>query len=100
MAALEAQIAKLSVSIQGNMNRLTNTDSSIGMLCNLLDLLYDGMSPPRDCCFEDHTASQTGNFMLCINRRSATYLFGNAGRGVCATDCSGLAPEHNSLHDP
>ena len=62
-----------------------------------MDRLYNSQSPARDCCYESHTSSQTGNFMLCLTRTAAATIgFGNQGTGTCNTGtkaCSGLAPE-------
>ena len=94
MDALERRIETTAELATENRKRHTNTDSSLGFLCNLVDRLYDDETTQYDCCFEEHTDSQVGNFMLCLTRQQAALVgYGNVGVGVCATTCSGLAPD-------
>ena len=98
-----AGIASNSATIQENRDRLTNTDSSLGNMCQLLDrVYYSTQSPQRKCCYEDHddTTGRTGNFMYCLPTTQADVLFGtDPGEGTCSTysngskkGCGGLAP--------
>ena len=88
-----------------NRKRHTNTDSSIGVVCSLLDALYgSGISSTtsittKSCCFVSHTDSVVGNFMTCLSNTalSKTSYFGKTSAvGTCDTStdsCGGLAPE-------
>jgi len=93
VAALEKQNTELLALAEEHRKRLTNTDSSLGNICELLDRLYDAHQTPEDCCYEEHTDSQTGNFMICMTRTAANLFYGNQGVGVCATSCTNIVPE-------
>ena len=97
-------VAATSELAAENRKRHTNTDSSLGFICNLLDEIYaasiSGLTA-RSCCSISHTDSVVGNFMTCLSNTaiSAAGFFSNAspyGAGVCdsSTDsCGGLAPD-------
>ena len=90
-----------------NRKRHTNTDSSIGAVCALLDALYgSGITSTtsitaKSCCFVSHTDSVVGNFMTCLSNTalSAKAFFSNTGDytvGKCDTStdsCGSLSPE-------
>ena len=87
--------------------RLTNTDSSIGSMCALLDGIYGaGISglTARSCCFVTHTRNNVGNFMTCQSNTalSVASFFSPGVAGVCdtsTTSCGGLAPEEEIWWD-
>ena len=74
MSVVETTGASTAATAESNRKRHTNTDSSLGSICGLLDRLYDGESTKRVCCYEEHTDSQTGNFMNCQTTIAATIL--------------------------
>ena len=91
--AVETVSLKASNLAMENKQRHTNADSALGNICSLIDRLFYGTSPQRQCCYEEHTKTQIGNFMLCLADSQADILFdGDAGEGVCASSCGGLAP--------
>ena len=93
VGAVETVSLKTSNLATENKQRHTNADSALGNICSLIDRLFYGTSPKRQCCYEEHTNTQTGNFMLCLADGQANILFdGDAGEGVCASSCGGLAP--------
>ena len=87
-----------------NRKRHTNTDSSIGSVCALLDALYgSGITSStsitaKSCCFVSHTDSVVGNFMSCLSNTalSAKAFFSKGTVGSCDTStdsCGSLSPE-------
>ena len=99
LSAVETLAYTTSVLAAENRKRHTNTDSSLGDLCNLLDRLYATTNPSRQCCYEKHTDTQVGNFMFCLTSNAALKQFAapsNVGVGICKSGvmaCGGLAPE-------
>ena len=99
LSAVETLAYTTSVLAAENRKRHTNTDSSLGNLCNLLDRLFATTSPSRQCCYEKHTGTQVGNFMYCLTSTAADRIFAapsNNGIGICKTGvkaCGSLAPE-------
>ena len=82
--------------------RLTNTDSSIGSMCALLDGIYGaGISglTARSCCFVPHAENTVGTFMTCLSNTALPLdndFFSQGTAGSCdtsTTSCGSLAPE-------
>ena len=83
-----------------NRQRHTNTDSSLGSMCSLLDEIFGaGISglTPRSCCFQSHTDTVVGNYFSCMSNTalSAANFFNQVTVGKCDTSSSscGTAPE-------
>ena len=87
--------------------RLTNTDSSIGAMCSLIDAIYgSGISgiTAKSCCFVPHTENNVGTFMTCQSNTalSVANFFSQGTAGTCdtsTTSCGGLAPEEEVWSD-
>ena len=99
LSAVETLAYTTSLLAQENRKRHTNTDSSLGNLCNLLDRLFATTTPSRQCCYEEHTDTQVGNFMYCLTTTQASFIFAapsNEGVGICKSGdnaCAGISPE-------
>ena len=83
-----------------NRQRHTNTDSSLGSMCSLLDEIFGaGISglTARSCCFQSHTDTVAGNYFTCMSNTalSAGKFFEQLTVGKCDTTSSscGTAPE-------
>ena len=104
VSSINTVLAATSELASENRKRHTNTDSSLGFICNNLDEIYaasiSGLTA-RSCCSVSHTDSVVGNFMVCMSNTaiSAGGFFSNAspyGAGACDTStdsCGGLAPD-------
>ena len=107
VSVLEVRVSNINTVLNANAElasenrkRLTNSDSSIGAICSLLDTLYgssiSGVSA-KQCCYVPHKDSQVGNYMQCLSTASATLIGIQAkGTGTCDQDsstCYNLAPE-------
>ena len=107
VSVLEVRVSNINTVLNANAElasenrkRLTNSDSSIGAICSLLDTLYgssiSGVSA-KQCCYVSHKDTQVGNYMQCLSTASATRIGIQAkGAGTCDQDssnCYNLAPE-------
>ena len=85
--------------------RLSNTDSSLGSMCALIDQIYGtGISglPAKSCCYVPYSDNTVGNFMTCLSNTalSMTGFFGIQTTGTCDTStasCGGLAPNWGQI---
>ena len=107
VSVLEVRVSNMNTVLNANAElasenrkRHTNTDSSLGAICSLLDTLYgssiSGVSA-KQCCYVAHKDTQVGNYMQCLSTASATLIGIQAkGTGTCDQDsstCYNLAPE-------
>lgn len=107
VSVLEVRVSNMNTVLNANAElasenrkRHTNTDSSLGAICSLLDTLYgssiSGVSAKR-CCYVAHKETQVGNFMQCLSTASATLVgITDSGTGTCdqsTPKCHGLATE-------
>ena len=97
LSAVETLAYTTSLLAQENRKRHTNTDSSLGNLCSLMDRSFATTTPSRQCCYEAHKDTQVGNFMLCLTSAAAARTFAapaDIGVGMCKKSCNGVAPEN------
>ena len=106
MSELEVEISSIKSEVntntelsEQNRKRLTNTDSSLGSICSMMDkLLGTGGLTAKSCCYVSHTNSVIGNYMTCLSdiALTAANFFSPGTTGACDTStdsCGGLAPE-------
>ena len=87
-----------------NRQRHTNTDSSLGSMCSLLDEIFGaGISglTPRSCCFQSHTDTVVGNYFSCMSNTalSAANFFEQLTVGKCDTSSSSCGTAAETLLD-
>ena len=87
-----------------NRQRHTNTDSSLGSMCSLLDEIFGaGISglTPRSCCFQSHTDTVVGNYFTCMSNTalSAANFFNQLTAGKCDTSSSSCGTAAETLLD-
>ena len=92
---LITRISAVEESINMLGRRATNTDNSLGVLCQMADAYGDSAISPMDCCHEEyddgaHGTDQDGNKVVCMARTIASVMFGNVGVGTCASTCGGF----------
>ena len=92
---LITRISAVEESINVLGRRATNTDNSLGFLCQMADAYGDSAISPMDCCHEEyddvaHGTDQDGNKVVCMARNIASVMFGNVGVGTCASTCGGF----------
>ena len=87
-----------------NRQRHTNTDSSLGSMCSLLDEIFGaGISglTPRSCCFQSHTDTVVGNYFSCMSNTalSAANFFNQLTVGKCDTSSPSCGTAAETLLD-
>ena len=87
-----------------NRQRHANTDSSLGMMCSLMDEIFGaGISglKARSCCFVSHTETVVGNYFSCMDNTwlSIGNFFKQLTAGTCDTSTAYCGTAAETLLD-
>ena len=87
-----------------NRQRHANTDSSLGMMCSLMDEIFGagiGGLTARSCCFQGHTETVVGNYFSCMSNTmlSIGNFFNQLTVGKCDTSTAYCGTAAETLLD-